>query len=216
MTMSIKIDRRASRLTPLFIAKVQTDFYKGAAELLPIVIQDTILKGISPVQGVGRFTKYSQSYIDQIEGRVQFRFINGKAVPFTPKTKIKRESLYGTAFNAGAKKGQNLHDRYKKGTTSKISYSKTFGKGLGVGKLKSPVNMSVTNSMLNSLAAKATAYYTEIFFTSPIAKFHNDLGAGKSKVIRPLLPSKSGQRFTALINKKLNDLLNELLGFKKN
>lgn len=214
MTISIRIDRKAGKLNAGHLARVKTQFYKGAAEMLPFVIKDTILKGISPVRGVGRFQKYSKSYIDQIEGRVRFVRMNGVVRAIKPELKVVREKLYGAEFNRGATRGKPKNDSYRKGTTSKISFAQSFEKGLGVGKVKSPVNMSVRGEMLKTLSSKATNDYTDIFFKSPIAKFHNDLGAGKSKVIRPLLPTKPGQRFSDLINRKLNDLLRSLLGFK--
>lgn len=210
MSISMKIDKSLGKINPDYLVKAKAAFHKEAASLLPIVIQDTIIKGISPVQGVNRFQKYSQSYIDQIEGRVTFRMIKGKAVPVVTKVVTTTNIRAGKTSKNESKKGANSKITFETKKTSSNKFEMDFKKFNG--KLKSPVNLSVSGEMLKSLKATYSSNETTVLFTSPIAKFHNDLGAGKKKVIRPLLP-KDGQRFTALIGKKLNDLLRACLGF---
>lgn len=212
MTISIRVDKSFNKIHPSHIARVKTDFYKGAAEMLPFVIKEVISKGISPVKGVGRFQKYSQSYSDQIMGKVTFRMIRGRAVPFRSEDKTAYSIRKGKTSKNSLRTGANSKISVKKFQTSENKFRNDFIK-FGR-KKRSPVNMSLTNEMMNSLNTKATSEYTDIFFTDKKAAYHNDEGVGKSKVIRPLLPTKSGQRFSDLINKKLMDLLRNLLGFE--
>ena len=207
MSISVKLNSNLSKLGELYVQKRVKEFYKAAASELPGVILGLIRKGISPVEGVGKFAQYSKSYVDQIEGKVQFRTINGKAVPFKPRLEVKRDSLYGASFNKVAGKGKRLHDSFKKGTNSKISFSQSFGKGLGAGKIKSPVNLQVSGGMLGSIMSSFSEKGTKIEFTSKLAEYHNNIGVGKNKTKRPFLPNRPEQEFSSLVMKKLKDLL---------
>jgi hypothetical protein len=76
------------------------------------------------------------------------------------------------------------------------------------GKSVSPVNMKLSGDMLKSLTAKQNAKGQVIIsFKSKIAKFHDKLGAGKSKVIRRLLPNNSDKGFNPKIMAKLMAVL---------
>lgn len=81
-------------------------------------------------------------------------------------------------------------------------YSKDYAKLKGK---KRPVDMLVTGQMLESLFVvlkmRGSTLLT-IGFRSKIAKYHDKLGAGKSKVIRRLLPNDK-EAFTPKI---MNDL----------
>jgi hypothetical protein len=201
MSISVKIDKKFRDFNKEFIQVGIKRFYAQIAVEMPYVIVGQIQKGISPVEKFGRFKPYSQSYVDQIEGKVKFFWMNGHAVPIKPKTDVVRKELYGKQAN---KKGL-----FKQGSHSKISFkTRLFQKGLGQGKLKSPVNLSVTGVMLGTLNATVNENHVELKFNSPIAKYHNE---GTNKIPRrPLLP-KDGEEFSSLIMKKLRDILSNSL-----
>ena len=83
------------------------------------------------------------------------------------------------------------------------SYSKLKGK-------KKPVDMTVTGDMLDSLEVESTDEGRTLLvsFESEIAKYHDQMGAGRKKIIRRLLP-KSGtkERFRSDIVKILKDFV---------
>lgn len=96
-----------------------------------------------------------------------------------------------------------------KGSSGKLrykEYSTSYKDAMGTGKLKNkkkrPVNLTVTGKMLNSLKAKVGKDAVTVWFSSPIAKYHNDLGASKKKVIRRMLPM-GDEEFNAGIRKRL-------------
>jgi len=76
----------------------------------------------------------------------------------------------------------------------------------------SPVNLRLTGQMLSTSFSKCVGGFLrrwrlEIGFKDFLANVHNNLGAGKSKVIRRLLPDRPGEKF----NKKItNTLLQEM------
>lgn len=87
------------------------------------------------------------------------------------------------------------------------SYSDAIKKGRydEYGKKLRPVNLNLSGKMLESLKTVPTAKGIKIYFGSKIADYHNEEGAGKSKVIRRLLP-KDGESFSRVITQKLADL----------
>jgi hypothetical protein len=78
---------------------------------------------------------------------------------------------------------------------------------------RKPVDMTGTGKMLDSLEVRPTKSSYVIRFKSIIADYHNRLGAGKSKVIRRLLPSNRGERFIPSIEKIISKLA-DVTGFK--
>jgi len=112
-----------------------------------------------------------------------------------------------------SKGGQN-----PKNTSGKIrfepysdSYKKAMGKGKLSGKKQRPVNLELTGKLLRSIKSKVVkGEYVRVWFTDAKAKYHDKLGAGKSKVIRRMIPNpKKGEDFTAGIRKKfVNALIN--------
>ncbi len=73
-----------------------------------------------------------------------------------------------------------------------------------------PVNLTLTGKMLDSISKKINKNGFTIFFRDEKAIYHNELGAGKSKVIRRMLPL-GGQEFTAAITRQLVDILDRLI-----
>lgn len=96
---------------------------------------------------------------------------------------------------------------YKKSYSA--SYKKQIKKGyVGYGKAIQPVNLKVTGDLHKSFEAERIPDGVKVTFKSKIAKYHDILGAGKSKVIRRMLP-KDGEQFTKRITKALRDILKE-------
>jgi len=119
------------------------------------IIKDLIKKGISPVQGGGRFKRYSESYRDAIDGDGEI---------------------------AKQKAGK-----------------------------KSPVDMTLTGEMMQSLDVKDRQSRVFIEFEDEKAFYHNTSGAGKSKVIRRLLPDREGERFSRQVQERIFQRINEII-----
>jgi hypothetical protein len=117
------------------------------SELYKSGLVDTIVgfirKGVSVVQGEGRFKEYSDGYIKAIKDK-----------------------------------------RYP-------------------GKKRSPVNLTQSGDMLNSLKFQKSDGILK--FTSPLAQYHND-GEGNLPE-RRLLPNRDGERFNPRVRKILRDSL---------
>jgi hypothetical protein len=81
-------------------------------------------------------------------------------------------------------------------------------KGLFSAKKIKPVNLKLSGEMLDSAKSEAGRDYFTTTFTSEIAEYHNNKGAGKSKVIRRMLPIK-GERFNLRISTKIEKILRD-------
>ena len=82
-------------------------------------------------------------------------------------------------------------------------YNITYAKQQKGGR-RSPVDMTLSGDMLQSLGTQSTANknnYRLLFRQATPADYHNRQGAGKSKVIRRLLPTKNGERFAVGISR---------------
>lgn len=147
MAVKVKIDHK--ELDNL-IPKIRREFIKNSeADLERLIVDESISLGISPVQGEGKFQKYSPSYKE--------------------------------AIKAGRYSGKNI----------------------------SPVNMKLSGDMLNSFFVKKKSNGIIIGFKDELAEIHTLKGAGKSKVIRKLLPLGSGEDFKTSIKKQIIALLEE-------
>jgi len=76
--------------------QIKQRFIKEASKTMPKIlkkqiINESILKGKSPVLGEGRYAKYSTSYRNQIKGKVTFRNINGVNVPIKSGNILKKD-----------------------------------------------------------------------------------------------------------------------------
>lgn len=89
------------------------------------------------------------------------------------------------------------------------SYKKqiTGKKYKSLGKKLRPVNLTLTGEMLRSIKSRPIINGIAVWFSDRKAKYHDKLGAGKSKVIRKMLPNEEGQKFSNVINKKLREIL---------
>lgn len=59
----------------------------------------------------------------------------------------------------------------------------------------SPVNLKLTGELYKSLKVNTIGRKIVVAFNDFLALVHNNLGAGKSKAIRRLLPTESGEKF---------------------
>lgn len=123
-----------------------------ATELKTTIVK-TIQSGMSPVEGVGRYKGYSESYSEAI-----------------------REGRY-----------------------------RQYGKKLR------PINLTLSGTMLRSIKARQGKDNLTIYFSSPIAKYHDEEGAGKAKVIRRMLPSKPNEKFSRTIWTNIIERYNRIL-----
>jgi len=221
MTIEIKIKTKSILKKKELLDNAIISFHKDAGKMLVPVLKDLIGKGISPVKGINKFQKYSKNYIEQIEGKAKFITLkNGYVLKLTPKLEIKAGVTKGVGEGKSRRaRFQNPETgvSYRKGASSKISYRKEqFEKGLGVGKLKSPVNLKVSGDMLNSLQTSSGRFITRVYFTDKKARWHNE---GTKKIPRrPMLPTRSNEEFSPIVRKKIIDLLNQKLrefGLKK-
>lgn len=158
MSISLKIDKRFRNFSYEYKEKRLKSFYQKVVQELPYLIASTIQKGISPVEGVGRFKQYSKSYVEQIE-------------------KVRKGDLKDLRRNeANLKKGMDAIDGRSNAKSAAIFRN--------AGKRKSPVNMTVSGVMLGSIQGRVTPQGAEIKFDSPIAKYHN----GEGRVDRHIFP----------------------------
>lgn len=175
------------------LPKVRLEFTKsGPTKVKQAIIQDMII-GVSPVKNYGKWKRYSPSYKKQIEGKSAFRS-NGKGG-------VKEYTTVGLSGTAKSEM-QALINELNKDFKNKQSPSKKI----------SPVNLRLSGGLHKSLFAKTTgglnsAYRLVVGFTDKLADIHNRQGAGKSKVKRRLLPTKSGEQFNRRIT---STMLNEL------
>lgn len=87
-------------------------------------------------------------------------------------------------------------------------YLKSIGNGSIKGKKKRPVNLTVTGKMLRSIKSRKFKNYLRVWFTDSKAKYHDKLGAGKSKILRRMVPNPAkGEKFNAVLQKKIVNAL---------
>lgn len=94
------------------------------------------------------------------------------------------------------------------------SYKDKMGKGELTSKRQRPVNLTVTGKLLRSIKSQLTKDGVKVWFADEKAKYHDKLGAGKSKILRRLIPHK-GETWNAGINKKIVNALKEAIKLSK-
>lgn len=157
MTFKITLPPKTQRLLKStrnkgLIKDVQNEFSKkGPVKIKQAIVQD-LIKGISPVQGGGKYKKYSPTYKKEI------------------------------------RKGSSNTMRSARPTKS-----------------ISPVNLRLTGTLHRSLKSFFKRNALIIQFKDFLADIHNRRGAGKSKVIRRLLPTEKGETFNRRINTVMID-----------
>lgn len=158
------------------VAQTRKRFSTRGVRKVKQAINQDMIRGISPVKGAGRWVRYSKSYKDQIKGRVRFFTIHGKVV----------------AVKAGRGK------RVTNDVIKNASPTKQIG----------PVNLRLSGKLHKSLKVFTTGGFLSSFrmlvqFRNKLADIHNRRGAGKSKVVRRLLPTRRGENF----NKRISDVI---------
>jgi hypothetical protein len=156
---------------------------------LPKLILDLIKKGISPVAGaVGRFKKYSESYIDQITGKAAF-FKRGGSL---------------RVVRSNDPNASKITNKKNKEFVKKVTKER-FG-----GKVRSPVNLKVTGDMHNSLTFNSNS---GILKASDFKwDLHNN-GEGNLPE-RRLLPDREGESFNRRVQQKITESLIKAIGIK--
>lgn len=130
---------------------------------------------------------------------------------------IADEILYFISIGVSPVKGGGVSPKNTGGGSRFVKYSNSYLKTIKRGdlgrKLKAPVNLYVTGDLYKSIRVKGNATKTFVSFDSPIAKYHNQMGAGKKKVIRRLLPNGKGEEFSKVIQKKIVQTLKDVVKF---
>lgn len=145
--------------------------------------------------------------------RAKFKFNDGrkfkrlirdlkKEIPETLRDSILKDIGGGRSPVKGKDRFKQYSDGYKK----KIK----GGKDVFSLKRIRPINMTLTGEMISSFFSRLKGNTIVIGFDDPKADFHNRLGAGKSKVVRRLLPTQSGEEFNRSIQTDLRDTLNRV------
>ena len=166
------------------IPKVRADFSKGTGPLKvkQAIVQDMI-KGISPVKGKGKWKKYSEGYKLQIKNEAYLDPVSGE---------------FGIFRKIGGK------IRFIQVENKRLSGRSEVQKQASPTKKISPVNLRLSGGLHKSLKVNTKGGFLSNFrlivlFKNKLADIHNRLGAGKSKVIRRLLPTKKGESFNRTI-----------------
>ncbi len=166
-----------------------------AVELEKQVIRE-ISEGRSPVKGKRRFKRYSESYRSVINGeKAFFTNSNGKVVviesvddieTFRPSQSARRQNERNQEFI------EDFTEQYE-------------------GKSLSPVNLKVTGTLLRSIFSRAVGSNKLVIgFDNFLADIHNRQGAGKSKVVRRMLPTNKGETFSDSIFEAILARLNKI------
>lgn len=102
--------------------------------------------------------------------------------------------------------GKSRYQKYSE------SYIKQMGTGSGAlqSKKQTPRNLELTGKMLKSIRTRKAKNYVRVWFSDEKAKYHNEEGAGKSKVIRRMLP-KDNEEFSRNIQNKIVEALGEAI-----
>ena len=175
---------------------------KQLAKELPGPFREKMLKliegGRSPVEGVAKFQGYSPSYKEFIK-----RLNKG---PGASKKKKKKKSKTTRVKRVSSSK--------KASGAKKVKPKKK--KNYIIPKSPTKVNLKLTGDLHKSLFVKAQNDSSILVgFNNELADIHNRLGAGKSKVIRPILPTQQGQIFKRdlrnLAVKKLREITRKVV-----
>lgn len=166
---------KSTKPNPKFISDIRRDFSRFGPDVLNKAILADVARGISPVRGLGKFKKYSKSYLAQIRGELDFRTVGGAVIVIK------------------AKRGKKIN-----------THPRQHGKSV------SPINMKVTGELWSKLKTTTNKVFNPrnrftliVKWEHELADIHNRRGAGKSKVIRRLLPTQSGEYFNMSISRKI-------------
>lgn len=184
--MGVKITKQLKVLD--LIERSTEAFKKNVNVTVAPELLKTIEGGNNPVRA-GKQIKYSQSYIDQIEGKVKFFTFNGRIVPVYP------DYVESSTISINKKTGKVKRTGMKQ--------TLGFEKGLGQGKLKSPVNLTLTGKLLASFKSVFTEKGVRFVFTDPKADWHNEGVPSKNLPPRRLLPNHEGEAFNFNLSRRI-------------
>jgi hypothetical protein len=135
--------------------------------------------------------------IERTFKNIRKRFDRYKDVASRTTAEIaKHEVLKAISDGKSPVRGEGNYQKYSD------SYKKAIRGGRLGNKSVRPVNLKVSGKMLNSIKTRITKTGFVLWFSSSIAKYHDKEGAGKSKVIRRMLP-RDGEKFRIDIQNKL-------------
>jgi hypothetical protein len=96
------------------------------------------------------------------------------------------------------------YDKYSPSYTDQIK-KKQLGD-----KKQRPINLKLSGTMLRSIKSRLTINYVRVWFSDAKAKYHDKLGAGKSKVVRRMIPDpEKGENFNAGIRRRLKKAMQD-------
>lgn len=192
------------------VPKVRKEFSKrGPLKIKQAIVQDMV-KGISPVHGKGKWKRYSVSYKEVIRGIATFFRKGGKVIRIDNRSKVSQKELKALRASKQAKRTARNDLRSRKAFVA--ARANKFQQGASPTKKVSPVNLRYSGGLHKSLNVKTAGGFLSNFrlvvrFKNKLADIHNRKGAGKSKVIRRLLPTKNGEKFNRRITTILFDEL---------
>ena len=97
-------------------------------------------------------------------------------------------------------RGQNFPS-YSDGYTKQIQR----GRYSQYGKKTRPVNLTLSGKMLRAFKVRPLLRGgVTIYNSNRLAKYHNDEGAGRGRVIRKMLPTSGSEKFKTNIQKNIN------------
>lgn len=73
-----------------------------------------------------------------------------------------------------------------------------------------PVNLTLTGKLIKSFYIKLKKSSVILGFDNNLANIHNKEGAGKSKVVRRMLPTNTGEKFSRRITTELSKALTKV------
>ena len=143
------------------------------------------------VKGINKFTK---TFIKSFNKKLS------KNIAIIQKTELENEIIATILSGKSPVKGKRFKD-----------YNEQYAKREKDGR-KKPVDLNQTGKMLDSLEVKQVRGKPGLLirFKDKLAVIHDELGAGKSKVIRRLLPRK-GESFKANIQRVIDKLLKNVV-----
>ena len=180
------LDQIRQRLYRNLIPKVLEQSADNVGQVIVDDIKANLKRGVSPVEGEGRFDGYSKSYLKQID---QANFLG--------QLQKKGKKKYGGEL-------ASLLSKIDTTVPANIEYLRSNNKK------KRPVNLRVSGKMIDSLRYIVSAFADKgqivIEYTDKLAYIHTVLGAGKSKVIRKALP-QGNETLSRTILRKVNTIL---------
>lgn len=107
----------------------------------------------------------------------------------------------------------------KKAGNAYAKYSDSYKEAIKAGRVPGKVpgarpNLRQTGELHNSLKIDISGPNPKVIFDDPKALYHNDIGVGKNKTVRRLLPNHGGEEFTLRLFQKIIEALKSAI--KKN